>query len=450
MRHLLITIAIAFSSLLHAEKPNSVLIVGGQFGDEGKGKIVDFLSQDAESIIRAQGGNNAGHTVVIKDKEYKLHLIPSGILQEDTTCYLGGGVVIDPGVLLKEINQLEEQGINLEGRLWISPYAHVIMPYHRLLDGMSEKKLGKSAIGTTKKGIGPCYADKANRRGVTMADFIDSSFDTILENRLAKANATLEGVYDEEPLAFDDIYEEYSEYASLLKCYVKENLEETVHQNILDGKKILFEGAQGTFLDCTFGTVPFVTSSSTTAGGITSGAGIGPNKVGHVLAIVKAYMTRVGNGPMPTEVIDDEQLSAQKSREFGTTTGRMRRMGWYDALLVKKAVALNGVDSIALMKLDVLDDLEEIQICTAYKIDDEVYTSLPASARLLEKAEPIYETVPGWNESTAEITNYDDLPENAKSYIARLEELSGVPISIVSVGPERDQTIVLKDLFESN
>jgi len=431
-------------------KYNSILIVGTQFGDEGKGKIVDFLAQGANTIVRSQGGNNAGHTVVIKDKEYKLHLIPSGIFQENVNCYLGGGVVIDPEVLLNEIEMLEGKNIQVKNKLRISEYAHIIMPYHKLLDELMEKERGRKAIGTTKQGIGPCYTDKTHRKGIAFSDLINVNkniFKDVLEDRLKEVNQRLKTFYHEKTLDFDEIYKKYVSFASLLKDFVKENIEEEINNDIINGKKVIFEGAQGTFLDNTFGTFPFVTSSSTLASGISLGAGVGPTKIGHVLGIVKAYTTRVGNGPLPTEILEktEKKIDAKVSREFGVRTGRKRRIGWLDLVLLKKAIILNGVDSIALMKLDILDDFDKIKICTAYEINNKIYNVLPANTKLLEKAKPIYEEIDGWNESTSNVTSFDLLPKNAKVYIEKIRSICSVPISIISVGPSRDQTIVLND-----
>ncbi len=422
-----------------------VVIVGGQFGDEGKGKIIDCLSPQADFIVRAQGGNNAGHTVVIGSKEYKLHLIPSGILNPDTQCYIGGGVVIDPKVLIAEIEGLEKSGIQLKGRLWISPYANVIMPYHCQMDKLIEKSKGKNSLGTTGRGIGPCYADRANRIAIRMADLMNpKKFKELLTNNVNGVNQQLKNIYSEQLLTVDPIYEEYLKYANILRSYLKEDLELSLSNSLRDGKIVLFEGAQGTFLDNTFGTFPYVTSSNTIASGICCGAGVGPSKISKTIAVVKSYTTRVGNGPMPTEVSDDEAFAdAAEAREYGTTTGRKRRMGWFDAVLVKQAVSLNGADAIALTKLDILDLLEKVKICTGYKYKGETYTFIPAEANLNDVV-PIYEEMEGWKTSTASIRKYEDLPENAKKYVQRISALVGTPIYMISVGPERLQTIFIE------
>lgn len=422
-----------------------IVIVGGQFGDEGKGKVIDYLSSDAAIIVRAQGGNNAGHTVVVGDKEYKLHLIPSGILSGNTQCYIGGGVVIDPKVLIAEIEGLEKAGIHLNGRLWISPYANVIMPYHCQLDKLIEESKGKNSIGTTGRGIGPCYSDRTNRSAIRMIDLMDPvKFQKLLAQNIESVNQVLTNIYGKEPLAIDPIFNEYQVYANKLKKYLKEDLEVALADSLRAGKTVLFEGAQGTFLDNTFGTFPFVTSSNTIASGICCGAGVGPSQISKTIAVVKAYTTRVGNGPMPTEVSEEDAFAnAADAREYGTTTGRKRRMGWFDAVLVKQAVRLNAADAIILTKLDILDPLEKIKICTGYEFEGKVYNYIPPQAKLGEVV-PVYEEMEGWKSTTAAVQKYQDLPENAKRYIQRIAALVDAPVAMVSVGPERSQTIVVE------
>lgn len=435
--------AFFFCSCLAASPfTGGVVIVGGQFGDEGKGKIIDYLSSDASIIVRAQGGNNAGHTVVVGQNEYKLHLIPSGILSPNTQCFIGGGVVIDPKVLIAEIEKLESAGIQLKNRLWISPYANVIMPYHCQLDKLIEQSKGSNSIGTTGRGIGPCYADRTNRIAIRMIDLMEPvKFKKLLARNIEGVNQVITNIYGEAPLAVDPIFFEYQYYANLLKPYLKEDLEVVLADALRAGQTVLFEGAQGTFLDNTFGTFPFVTSSNTIASGICCGAGVGPSQISKTVAVVKAYTTRVGNGPMPTEVSESDAFAdAAEAREYGTTTGRKRRMGWFDAVLVKQAVRLNAADAIILTKLDILDSLDKIKICTGYEFEGKIYDYIPPQARLGEVV-PVYEEMEGWKTSTTAVQKSDDLPENAKKYIQRISALVGAPVALVSVGPERSQTM---------
>ncbi len=425
-----------------------IIVVGAQWGDEGKGKVIDILAAKAKHVVRAQGGNNAGHTVLIGSEEYKLHLIPSGILHSDTSCYIGAGTVIDPEVLLQEIQGLESRGHKTLGRLWISSAAHVLFPYHRLLDTLLEKKKGSASLGTTGRGIGPCYADKANRLGIRMGEFTRADlFPMRLKDVLALKNAELTQLYGAEALPYESLLKECLAWADSLRPYVKE-VEEAIHLALEKGDNVLFEGAQGTFLDLTLGTYPYVTSSNTIAGGICVGAGIGPSHLNHTLGVVKAYTTRVGLGPFPTEAQEHENfLDHKQAREFGTTTGRKRRIGWFDAVLAKTAVRLNGLQSLALTKLDILDTLENIKICAAYHIDGKPCHFVPSLASDMAKAVPIYETIPGWRQSTQDCTRYEELPAQAQHYIKKIEALCGVPVSILSVGPERSRTFILKDIF---
>ena len=347
----------------------SVIVVGAQWGDEGKGKIIDILTANAKHVIRAQGGNNAGHTILIGKEEYKLHLIPSGILHPNPKCYIGAGTVLDPEVLINEIDSIQSRGHTTKGRLWISPAAHVIFPYHRQMDLLLEKKKGDRSIGTTGRGIGPCYADKANRLGIRIGEFIRQDlFPKALKPVLNLKNEELIKIYGEPPLSYDAMLKQYNAYADYLRPYVT-NIEVDICNAINKNENVLFEGAQGTFLDITSGTYPFVTSSNTIAGGICVGAGVGPSHIHHTLGVVKAYTTRVGNGPLPSEAKEDENfLDHHNAREYGTTTGRKRRIGWFDSVLAKTAVCLNGLQSMALTKLDILDELENIKICIGYKI----------------------------------------------------------------------------------
>lgn len=422
---------------------HSIAVIGLQWGDEGKGKVIDLLSARAQHIARAQGGNNAGHTIVADGKEYRFHLVPSGILYPHTKCYIGGGTVIDPKSLIAELETLKKAGIRFEGRLMISQYAHLVLPYHKLLDEKVEK--GSGAIGTTKRGIGPCYTDKVARVGIRVADlFSPESLRASLQRNVEEKNREL-GTH----LKWEELLDEYSQYAEILQPYVGP-VEDRLYEAAQAKEKILFEGAQGTLLDVTFGTYPFVTSSCTFAGGICSGLGVGPTKIGHVLGIAKAYTTRVGGGPFPTELSEEDRPlfpDNVSSREIGATTGRLRRMGWLDAVLLRYAIRLNGADSVALMKLDILDNVREIKVCTGYRLHGKVVQTFPALLEDLELAEPVYEVLPGWMAPTHHIASASDLPKEAKGYIHYLERLLGVPVSMISVGPERERTIWVKHLL---
>lgn len=427
-----------------------VAVIGMQWGDEGKGKVVDLLSKPARHIARAQGGNNAGHTVVVAGTEYRFHLIPSGILFPHTKCYIGGGTVIDPKSLLEEMMALRHHGISYEKRLFISPYAQVILPYHRLLDELSEKV---QAIGTTKRGIGPCYIDKVGRLGLRMADLISKEhFKEKLKKALIWKNLEMERLYQHPPMPFNEIYEEYSLYAEKLAPFVAP-VEEMLYSADEQGENILYEGAQGSLLDVTFGTYPFVTSSCTIAGGILSGLGIGPKQIDRVVGVTKAYTTRVGNGPFVTELSEKELKlfpDHTASREIGVTTGRKRRIGWFDVPLMLHTIHLNGADSLAIMKLDILDQLDEIKICTGYRVGKNLLSSFPSTIEELSQVEPVYQTVPGWKSSISNVTVYDDLPQLARSYVHKIEDLCGVEVSLISVGPAREQTLWLDRFFEED
>ncbi len=421
-----------------------VIVVGMQWGDEGKGKVIDLLTRNASAIVRAQGGNNAGHTVIVDGEDYKLHLIPSGILHPNTKCYIGGGTVIDPQVLLDEMDGLEKREIRLAGRLSISPCAHVIFPYHKTLDRLYEASKGARAIGTTGRGIGPAYSDKANRIGIRVGEFIRKDLlERVLHSVVAMKNAELENLYGQPPIDADDLLKECHALAERLAPFVGP-VEQEIDLALKKNENVLFEGAQGTFLDIGFGTYPFVTSSNTTAAGICAGAGVGPSAIDHTLGVIKAYTTRVGNGPLPSEA---KFLDPHEAREIGTTTGRVRRMGWFDAVLAQEAVRLNGINSLALTKLDILDALESIKICTGYQIDGRLVNEVPSIAGDYERIEPIYEEMPGWMQVTRDLRDLSQLPEQAKRYLARIEELCGVPISILSVGPDRKETLVLQEIF---
>lgn len=432
---------------------SSIIVVGVQWGDEGKGKVIDLLSENADYVVRAQGGNNAGHTIIVGETEYKFHLVPSGALYEKATCLITGGTVIDPAVLVKEIKGLEANGIKLNGRLKISCYAHVVMPYHRQFDKLYEAQKGKDAVGTTGKGIGPCYSDKALRVGFQLGELLDEkSFKSRLESILAIKNRELNLLFNEKPLDVSEIYSEYMDYMKELKPFIFDGVETELAIALKEKKNVLFEGAHGTFLDTTFGTYPYVTSSSTLSAGVAAGAGVGPTRIGHVLGVVKAYTTRVGNGPLPSalsEIDATHFLDNITAREVGTTTGRNRRLGWFDAALIRHAIYLNGVDSMAIMKLDILDNLPEIKICVAYQYRGKRLETPPALATDWVDIEPIYETMPGWKCSTSSITNMNDLPANAQKYLKRLEQLCDCPISLVSLGPERHKTIFIRKFLES-
>jgi adenylosuccinate synthase len=423
-----------------------VILIGAQWGDESKGKVIDILTSQAKHVVRAQGGNNAGHTVIVGGEESKLHLIPAGILHPHTTCYIGAGTVIDPEVLIQEIECLQSHGLNVKGRLWISPSAHIIFPYHRLLDQLLEQKKGERSVGTTGRGIGPCYADKASRLGIRMGELIRPDiFGKVLKSVLALKNEELK-LFGVEKITYEELHKKYSQLAELIKPFVsavEEQLIEAIHKN----ENTLFEGAQGTFLDISHGTYPYVTSSNTIAGGICAGAGIGPTYIDHTMGVVKAYTTRVGNGPLPTQVEEDQFFDHQMTREYGMVSGRKRRVGWFDAVLVKTAVNLNGINSIAVTKLDLLDEFETIKICVGYQIHGVRVDHVPCLTEDLEKIVPIYETLPGWRSSTKHVTSYEELPEQAKNYLKRIEVLCGAPLSMVSVGPQREKTILLNDVF---
>lgn len=426
---------------------STVVIVGAQWGDEGKGKVIDYLSKDADVVVRGQGGNNAGHTVVVGDKKYALQLIPSGILNDNTINVIGNGVVFDPEGFLKEIDGLREKGISTDS-LRVSDRAHVVFPYHREIDRLSEEARGADMIGTTKKGIGPSYMDKVERSGIRICDFIEPEvFEPLFRKQIEAKNRIITQIYGGEPLNADALVEQYNAYAKRIKPFVADT-SLVVFGALKEGKKVLLEGAQGTMLDLDYGTYPYVTSSHPTSGGFTIGSGIGPNQIGEVVGITKAYTTRVGKGPFVTEL--DNEIGERirvAGREFGTVTGRPRRCGWLDTVVVKYSARVNGMTCIALMLLDVLTGFEEVKICTGYKYGDEIIENFPASLHILGKCEPIYETLPGWSEDLSECDTFDALPQNAKNYIERIEVLTGVPVKIVSVGPKRSQTIVRGEIY---
>jgi adenylosuccinate synthase len=420
----------------------NTVIVGLQWGDEGKGKIIDILAQDADYIVRYQGGNNAGHTVVVNGKSYIFHLIPSGILHKNKICFIGNGVVIDPEALLGEIRHLEKENIDIKGRLKISHQAHLSFPYHRILDGLRESKR-HLRIGTTGKGIGPCYADKVARCGIRVCDlFNERLFSQKLKDNLLEKNEIFKKVYRHKGFSFNDIYKTYLSYARKLKPFVC-NTPLVLSEGIQEGKSVLFEGAQGAFLDIDFGTYPFVTSSSTIAGGSCIGAGIPPTKIGKVMGVVKSYTTRVGEGPFISEFKPQlNQIIREKGKEFGATTGRPRRCGWFDSVMVKFSALINGVSEMAVMKLDVLDELKTIKICTGYKYKGKPLNDFPYDLEVLTKANPVYEELPGWQENTSSARYFSQLPPNARRYLDRLQELLKIKISYISVGSKREETII--------
>jgi adenylosuccinate synthase len=423
----------------------NVIVIGAQWGDEGKGKITDLLSRSADVVVRPQGGVNAGHTIVVKGQTFKLHLIPSGILYPDTECIIGSGTVIDPKILLQEFDQLERLNVSASN-LFISQTAHITMPYHRLIDQASEEQRGKHKIGTTGRGIGPTYADKSERTGIRVVDLMDA--DT-LRKRLTWAinynNVILEKLYNLAPLDPEEVIREYQVYADRLRPHVIDSSLK-IYDAIQQRKNILFEGAQGTLLDLDHGTYPYVTSSNPIAGGACVGSGIGPTMIDRVIGVAKAYTTRVGEGPFPTE-LDGElnQMLCDRGAEFGTTTGRRRRCGWFDGVIGRYVVRINGLDCLAITKLDVLDELDEINVCVAYELDGKTCDHFPGNASEFARCKPIYKTLPGWKTSTEECRLLEDLPKQALDYLKFLAELMAVPIAIVSLGASRDQTIIVED-----
>ncbi|MCE1226354.1 MAG: adenylosuccinate synthase [Geobacteraceae bacterium] len=426
----------------------NVVVVGAQWGDEGKGKVVDIYTEYADEIVRYQGGNNAGHTLVVGDEKVVLHLIPSGVLHAGKRCVIGNGVVLDPEVFIMEVNRLKAAGrLEDDSTLLLSESLHIIMPYHKAIDIAREAKSGDKKIGTTGRGIGPCYEDKIGRRGVRLMDLIDPvAFSRKLRENLEEKNAILERL-GEEPLNYNEIYRTYQDFAEILKKYMADT-SLVLSKSVAAGKKLLFEGAQGTLLDVDHGTYPFVTSSSTCAGGAATGTGVSPREIHEVVGISKAYVTRVGSGPFPTELLEEtgEKLR-QVGGEFGATTGRPRRCGWFDAMVIRYAVRINGLTGIALTKLDVLSDFETIKVCTGYTFEGQALETLPAKLETFENCVPVYEELPGWNTDITGVRSFDQLPENAKKYVKRLEELAGCSIVMVSVGPRRDQTMMLKNPF---
>lgn len=418
------------------------VVVGSQWGDEGKGKIVDLLSREADLVARYQGGANAGHTVVIDGKTTILHLIPSGILNPDSVCLLGSGMVIDPTQLLKEIDELVTSGVTVANRLFISHRAHLIMPYHKLRDGLNEKALGSKAIGVTGRGIGPAYADKFKRVGIRIADLLRRDvFERKLDAALEENNSIIHHIFGEPKLDRDEIIAYYISFYEKITPLIKD-VSLHLHEAIKDGKRILCEGAQGTLLDVDWGTYPYVTSSSPTAGGAITGLGIGPTRIDKVIGVIKSYTTRVGMGPFPTEFDEEmEERMRQAGQEYGATTGRARRCGWFDSVIGRYSARVNGVSTWALTKLDVLSAFESLKICTAYEFEGQIYHEFPPEMTVIEGCTPVYEDLDGWLEDLRDIRKFADLPESAKKYIRRIEELTGTQVSLISVGQDRRQTI---------
>jgi adenylosuccinate synthase len=425
--------------------PN-IVIVGAQWGDEGKGKVVDVLTPHFDVVVRYQGGNNAGHTVVVGREKFVLQTIPSGILHPSCRNIIGCGVVIDPASLIEEMESLVQRGVAFDGNLYISKNAHVIMPYHPALDRASESKAGKHRIGTTGKGVGPAYADKTARVGIRMADLLDERLlREKLEYNVAQKNRLLREIYDAESFTVEGILSAYLRYAGWLAPYITDTAL-LLHRWMEAGSSVLFEGAQGTMLDLDHGTYPFITSSSTTSGGACTGSGVPPTKIDGVIGISKAYCTRVGGGPFPTELRGEiADLLRTRGNEFGSVTGRPRRCGWVDAIGLRYAARINGLDTLAITKLDVLDACDTVKICVGYKYDDDVLTDFPEEERIWHEAEPVWEELSGWRSSTAGLRDYEDLPTKAREYLDRLSELCGVGISLVSTGPVRDDTILVND-----
>jgi adenylosuccinate synthase len=424
-----------------------IVIVGAQWGDEGKGKVTDLLAEQAQVVVRYQGGNNAGHTVVVGQQTLKLHLIPSGIHRPGVLCVIGNGLVVDPRALVAEMDELEANGLDTSG-LRISANAHLVMPYHLILDGSEEERRGGKSLGTTRRGIGPTYTDKVARYGLRVQDLLDMAiFGEKLSQALEQKNALLTAVYGKEPLEMEPILEEYGACAQRLQPNIVD-ASLLVHKALTQGQNVLFEGAQGTLLDIDHGTYPFVTSSSPVAGGACTGVGIGPRQIDGVIGVSKAYTTRVGAGPFPTELTDavGDHL-VEVGREYGTTTGRRRRCGWFDGVILRYAARVNGLTGLALTKLDVLTGLPRLKICVRYEYDGQMLKEFPYQGAVLARCQPIYEELDGWTDEISGARAYDELPPQARAYITRLEELAGVPIDIVSVGPEREQTILGRSPF---
>ncbi|MBT9163848.1 MAG: Adenylosuccinate synthetase [Chloroflexi bacterium] len=425
----------------------AIAIIGGQWGDEGKGKIVDLLAEKADIVARFSGGNNAGHTVINEFGEFKLHMIPSGVFHSHVDCLIGNGVVINPRVLINEIETLQERGIDVS-RLFISDRAHLVMPYHILLDALEEDARGNNAIGTTRLGIGPAYTDKVSRLGIRFGDLLNKDlFRRRLGAILNHKNAIITRVFGASPLSFDEVYQEYCRHSDRLLPFIRET-SLMVNEALEKGDTVLLEGAQGTMLDIDFGTYPYVTSSSSTAGGACLGIGISPRRIDKIIGVYKAYTTRVGGGPMPTELKDAiGDMLREIGKEYGTTTGRPRRCGWFDGVATRFSARLNGFTGIALTKFDVLDTLPTLKICTGYELEGSVLDNPPPNFATLEKCHPIWEEMPGWQSPTNHIRRFDDLPGEAQQYVRRIEELVGCPVDLISVGPSREQSIMIRPIL---
>ena len=424
----------------------TIAVIGAQWGDEGKGKIVDLLAEKVNVVVRFSGGNNAGHTVINPYGEFSLHLVPSGIFYSDVTCIIGNGVVIDPAVLFEELEELKKSGVSM-GSLFVSDRANLIMPYHILLDGLEEESRGGSAIGTTRRGIGPCYMDKAGRLGIRVGDLLDKDiFRERLRTVLEQKNRIITRVYEAQPLSLEEIYDKYCRYGEILAPLVRGT--DLMLQEALENEEaVLLEGAQGTMLDIDFGTYPYVTSTSTIVGGACSGLGLSPAKIDRIIGVYKAYSTRVGAGPLVTELCDEPgELIRQRAHEYGATTGRPRRCGWFDAVVGRFSARINGFSEFALTRLDILDILPSLKICTGYKLDGDTLTNPPSNSTLLARCEPIYEELAGWQTDISGLRRFEELPGAARSYIRRVEELIGCSASVISVGPRREQTIIIRDI----
>lgn len=419
------------------------VIIGAQWGDEGKGKIVDMLSSEKDYVVRYQGGANAGHTINLKGDQYILHLIPSGILHPQTICIIGNGVVVDPLALMEEIKFLGGKGIEIEGRVYISERAHVIFPYHKLIDQLNEARSANQRIGTTGRGIGPAYVDKVNRCGIRVIDMYNKNlFEEKLKSRVTAINELLTKIYHHPPIDFKELYSQYIEFSHKMRQFVKDT-SLLLNQAVAENKKILLEGAQGTLLDVDHGTYPFVTSSNPVSGGLCPGTGIGPTRIDEVIGVMKAYTTRVGEGPFPTELTGKKgEYFREVGKEYGATTGRPRRCGWFDAVIARYSTRVNGLTSLAITKLDVLDEVKELYVCTAYDFNGERLDNFPSDLNVLKNCKPIYEKLSGWKSKTDKIRYYDDLPVNARKYIEYIESLTGVPVTMISVGPMRTKTII--------
>jgi adenylosuccinate synthase len=427
----------------------NVIVIGTQWGDEGKGKVVDLLTDKAHAVARFQGGHNAGHTLVIDGKQTVLHLIPSGILRENVLCLIGNGVVLSPDALLEELNMLEQNGVPARSRLRISESCPLILPYHVALDAARELARGKKAIGTTGRGIGPAYEDKVSRRGIRLGELVDvEHFKSRLAEVMEYHNHALVNYFKAEPVDYEEVLDKIMAQRDELLALI-DDIPGILHGMRREGKSVMFEGAQGALLDIDHGTYPYVTSSNTTAGGAATGSGVGPRDFDYILGIVKAYTTRVGAGPFPTELFDDDgKHLGEKGHEFGATTGRQRRCGWLDTVALKRSLEINSVTGMCITKLDVMDGMETVKICVAYELDGTEVTTPPVGADRFEQCRPVFIELPGWSESTVGAKSYDDLPKNAKAYLRKVEELCETPIDIISTGPDREETIVLRHPFE--